>query len=265
MTDRKRAVAAGGGLIGAYLLLAGGDGLPSTLAEAQERAEQNAGSVIDRVQEVSESGELVVDPETGVFYDDPETGEMNDEEGDDLNLSFDAVNSAVEGSLVDPETYAPDVEGDAEAPSDGVLADAGDSMEWGSAGEQANDDLTERAAESNLSDSLKSMFDRLANYDSAERMADDLNDDGTETVEDGGSDSTEETETVEESEDTTEDTSGSTSSGSPGRNYVMPGDDGGSDYEPTTGGTSTSTNDAVDDWQDTSDSYDWGETTSGGL
>lgn len=44
-------------------------------------------------------------------------------------------------------------------------ADPGDSRNFGNAGEHPDDDLTERAANSNMADEVKSMFDRLANLD----------------------------------------------------------------------------------------------------
>lgn len=185
--------AAGGGLLAVALLLAG-DGFPSDLDEAQERMTDNAESVIDRVVEVSSDGELVVDPLTGVFYDDPEEGPMDDEAGDDANLSFSAVNEALAevGAYLDPETYAPDVQDGSTAPSAGVISDAGDSQTWGEAGEAEDDDLSERAAESNLSDDEKSMYDRLANVDDVETLDSDQDDEVTEsgthsTVDDSGS------------------------------------------------------------------------------
>lgn len=187
--------AAGGGLLAAALLFAGYDGLPTDLDEAQQRMTTNAESVIDRVVEVSSDGELVADPLTGVFYDDPEEGPMDDEAGDDANLSFDAVNEALAevGAYLDPETYAPDVQDGSTAPSAGVISDAGDSQTWGEAGEAENDDLTERTAESNLTDDQKSMYDRLANVDDAETLDshqdDSVTDSGSNysTIDDSGS------------------------------------------------------------------------------
>lgn len=170
MSYEGKHYAAGGGLALAALLLAGDGPLPTDLAEAQERMEENAGSVIDRVQEVSENGELVIDPVRGVFYDDPEEGPMDDEEGDDQNVSFADVNEAAGETVVDPTTYAPDVQDGSTAPDSGVISDAGDSQNWGSAGEDENDDLTERSATSNMDDDTKSAFDRLANYDSIEEL-----------------------------------------------------------------------------------------------
>lgn len=163
--ERKHA-AIGGGLAVAYLLLA--DDPPAALEDAQNEVQ----SIYERVQEVSENGELVFDPATGVFYDDPEQGSLNDEAGDDANLSFDSVNDLLSdvGEYIDPTRYAPDVEGDATAPDSGVLADAGESQTFGSAGEAENDDLTERTADSNLSDDEKAAFDRLANVDDAETL-----------------------------------------------------------------------------------------------
>lgn len=167
--NKKHAVA-GGGLLAAggvaYLLLADGD-RPSDLGEAQDQVSEAAGSVTERVEAISESGELVVDPASGVLYSDPETGEMDDEVGDDPNPTFEQVNEALAsaGASIDPTQYAPDVEGGSTAPSGGNVADAGDSQQWGSAGEQENDDLTERAATSNMSPDQKSMWDRFANRD----------------------------------------------------------------------------------------------------
>lgn len=180
--ERKHALIGGGAALGAVLLLTGDGGLPEDLEDVEGRLE----GVADRVVEVSRDGELVVDPYTGVFYDDAETGAQNDEAGDDANLSFSDVNDAVDGTLLDPETYLPDVEGDAVAPSGGVLADPGDSMNWGEAGEEENDDLSERAAESNLSDDEKAMFDRLANVDDVSTL-DDYNAEPEEETTDSGS------------------------------------------------------------------------------
>lgn len=220
--------AAGGGLLIGALLLSDGLGLPSDLQEAQQRLEETSGSVIDRVQEVSTDGELVVDPVSGVFYDDPEEGPLNDEEGDDRNISFDAVNDALSsiGESIDPTTYAPDVEDGAAAPDSGVLPDAGDSQNWGDAPEAENDDLTERTANSNLSDESKATWDRFANQDHF--SDDDEEDDGGSsgsTSDSDGSDSDVPVNTVEDDVGWIGGSSGGSSSS----------DDGGSsDVEPDT-------------------------------
>lgn len=226
--ENKHLAAAGGGigLLVAYLLLA--DSVPAALEDAQEEVQ----NVADRVQEVSENGELVVDPVTGVFYDDPETGELNDEPEDDWNISFDEANEvlAEAGEYIDPTTYAPDTQDGSTAPDSGVLADAGDSQEWGDAGEQENDDLTERTAESNLSDDQKSMFDRLANYDSIEEMEADNEDD---------TDSTSTTSTTSDSDDST--------SSSTDYSWSSSSSD---DSDTSTSTTSDSDDDEEDDWSD---------------
>lgn len=162
-----------------WYVLRGGFGRAEAALEA---AEKRGESIFERVQEVSQNGELVIDPVSGVFYDDPEQGSLDDEAGDDRNVSFAAANDLLEdvGTYIDPTTYAPDVQDDAVAPDSGVLADAGESQNFGDAPEAENDDLTERAAESNLSDDRKAMYDRLANVDDVERLDND-NDDPAET------------------------------------------------------------------------------------
>jgi hypothetical protein len=117
---------------------------------------------------VSEAGEVVVDNETGTVFDDAESGTQNDEPGDDVNTSFETINNnetSVDDS--DPTSYAPDDGGSTtgDAPEGGVIADPGESQEWGREGEQENDDLSERAADSELSGSEKDAFDRYANRD----------------------------------------------------------------------------------------------------
>lgn len=113
----------------------------------------------DSWQAATSDGEVGVDTQTGVVYDDPESGPANDEAADDVNVSFDQL----EG--VDGTSYAPDTIQGVDAPSGGKLADPGTSQQWGDATEQDNDDLSERSATSNMSDSLKAMFDRMANLD----------------------------------------------------------------------------------------------------
>lgn len=182
MSDKQ--AAAGIGLatvaaVGAALLWYFRDRLGDVVDDVQEGTE----SIFERVQEVSQNGELVVDPLTGVFYDDPEQGSMNDEAGDDRNVSFAAANDVLSdvGATIDPRTYLPDVEGDAVAPSTGVLADAGESQNFGEAPEAEDDDLSERAANSNLSDDEKAMYDRLANIDDVDRLDDHQDDSVTES------------------------------------------------------------------------------------
>jgi hypothetical protein len=169
--QKKMAAAGGVGVIalgGGYLLLTG-DSAEQAAEEAPAPVPEAATEAAGSLREALEGTELTV--RDGVLYDDAETGEENDEPGDDANVSFVSVGEALNVDAEElAETYAPDVEGDATAPSGGVLADPGDSQEWGDAPEQENDDLTERAAESNLSDDEKSMFDRLANYDDASRL-----------------------------------------------------------------------------------------------
>lgn len=106
----------------------------------------------------------------GVVYDDPESGAPNDEPGDDRNATFEDVNevaTATGNDPVDPTTYAPDVQDGSTAPSGGVVADPGDSQEWGTAPEQENDDLNDVG---NMDGDTASAFDRLANYDSVSSL-----------------------------------------------------------------------------------------------
>jgi len=68
-------------------------------------------------------------------------------------------------SSVDSRSYLPDTSRDGQGPSGGVISDPGTSRNFGRGGEQANDDLSERAANSNLDNEMKAAFDRLANRD----------------------------------------------------------------------------------------------------
>lgn len=125
-----------------YVLLAGrsvASGTPSPARDQQQS--ENAATV----------------KEDGVTYDDPSDSESATFE--------DAPNT-------DPETYAPDTQDGSTAPSndDAALASPGDSQNWGDAPEASDDDLTERAADSNLDDDTKSAFDQLANADSVEDL-----------------------------------------------------------------------------------------------
>jgi len=177
----------------AYFATRGGSGAPTAGAPSggQHQQEQNADgkNVADTEQftpatdgdevvspgNTADEGETGTDPSVGggVVYDDPEDGGPNDDEpADDTNATFNDVNEVAEETdvydSVDPSSYAPDVQDGSDAPSSGggVIADQGDSQNWGSAPEQENDDLTERAADSEMDGDTKSAFDRLANRDS---------------------------------------------------------------------------------------------------
>lgn len=164
-SDTQKAVAGVAALAGVAWLLSGTGGAQD-IEDRLDEVAADAESVIDRFVAVSEGGEVGVDAATGVVYDDPEVGPENDERGDDTNVSFETVNTNnTRVDDVDPTSYAPDTIEGVDAPSTGVLADAGDSQTFGSAGEQANDDLSERAADSEMSDSMKAVFDRFANRD----------------------------------------------------------------------------------------------------
>jgi len=169
--QKKMAAAGGVGVIalgGGYLLLKG-DSAEQAAEEAPAPVPDAATEAAGSLREALEGTELTV--RDGVLYDDAETGEENDEPGDDANVSFVSVGEALNVDAEElAETYAPDTQDGSTAPSGGVLADPGDSQEWGDAPEQENDDLTERSAESNLSDDEKSMFDRLANFDDASQL-----------------------------------------------------------------------------------------------
>jgi hypothetical protein len=150
---------------GVYLAFRGSesssDGAPSS-------NQQDAGTESAETTPVSEGGEVIVDNEAGTVFDDAESGSQNDEAGDDANTSFETINNnetSVDDS--DPTSYAPDDGGSTtgDAPEGGVIADPGDSQEWGREGEQETDDLSEQAADSELSGSDKDAFDRYANRD----------------------------------------------------------------------------------------------------
>ena len=169
---QKKMVAVAGGAVviggGGYLLLSG-DSAEQAAEEAPAPVPEQATEAAGSLREALEGTELTV--RDGVLYDDAETGEQNDEPGDDANVSFVSVGEALNLDAEElAENYAPDTQDGIEAPSDGVLADPGDSQNWGEAPEQENDDLTERSAESEMSGRLKSAFDRLANYDDASRV-----------------------------------------------------------------------------------------------
>lgn len=148
-----------------YLITGGGEAFPESLEEARSNAQDAVPEEIRTWEPLTPDGELGVglSGDEWVLYDDPEQGEHDDEAGDDQNVTF-------EEAGVDGSDYSPDTQDGSTAPSTGAIADAGGSQEWGTAGEQENDDLTTRTAESNLSDDEKSMFDRLANYDDAEQL-----------------------------------------------------------------------------------------------
>lgn len=169
--QKKMAAAGGVGVIalgGGYLLLKG-DSAEQAAEEAPAPVPEAATEAAGSLREALEGTELTA--RDGVLYDDAETGEENDEPGDDANVSFVSVGEALNLDAEElAENYAPDTQDGSTAPSGGVLADPGDSQEWGDAGEQENDDLTERSAESEMSDDLKSTFDRLANFDDASRL-----------------------------------------------------------------------------------------------
>jgi hypothetical protein len=167
--DNSALLVAGAAVIGAAVwLVRSGSGLASGLDLPE--LPTDLPSEITSFVPTSFGGEVGVS-DNGVVYDDPERGSQNDEAGDDSNVSFDAVNSNdTTADDTDPTTYAPDVVDGSTAPSSGVLADAGGSQYFGSAGEQENDDLTERSANSNMDDDTKSAFDRLANYDDPEQL-----------------------------------------------------------------------------------------------
>lgn len=114
----------------------------------------------DAFEPVTNDGEVGVSD--GVVHDDPETGTHNDEAGDDTNASFESIGLSGDHA----ENYAPDTQDGSTAPSGGVISDTGDSMTWGDATEDENDDVSQRTADSEMSDSLKSAFDRYANRDS---------------------------------------------------------------------------------------------------
>ncbi|WP_255198007.1 hypothetical protein [Halorarius litoreus] len=158
----RKTFAAGAALGGLYLLTRGG----SAASTGGQSGNDDDGGNPFGFDAITEDGEIgLVD---GIVYDDPETGSTDDEPGDDRNASFEEANDALEtvgNEPVDPTQYAPDVQDGSTAPEDGVIADAGDSQNWGDAPEQENDDLTERAADSELSGDLKSAFDRYANQD----------------------------------------------------------------------------------------------------
>jgi len=182
----------------AYFATRDGSGAPSTDAPGrnqQEQQENADGKNVANTEQftpatgadevvspgnTADQGEVGTDPTVGggVVYDDPEDGGPNDDEAsDDSNATFNDVNEMAEetdqtGLSMFPSTYAPDVQDGSEAPSDGggVIADQGDSQNWGSAPEQENDDLTERAADSEMSGDTKSAFDRLANIDDPDNL-----------------------------------------------------------------------------------------------
>jgi hypothetical protein len=148
-----------------YVMRNGIDSVNAALPEELPADMSDLPSEIRTFDPISFAGEVGIS-DNGVVYDDPEQGPMNDEPGDDQNVTFEEVNSNnTTADDTDPTTYAPDVQDGSTAPDGGHLADAGDSQNWGSAGEQENDDLTERAADSNMTDDVKSAFDRLANAD----------------------------------------------------------------------------------------------------
>lgn len=175
MTNKRLAVG-GVALAGLYLLVSG-----SSASGGGASSGNGSGGLWPDWEPWTEEGDGPGDTantadegETGtiddVVYDDPESGAPNDERGDDANATFEDVNEVAEqtgNDPVDPATYAPDYEAgqDGSAPSTGVVSDPGDSQEWGDAPEQENDDVSERTADSELSDSNKSAFDRLANRD----------------------------------------------------------------------------------------------------
>ncbi|WP_178915180.1 hypothetical protein [Natronomonas gomsonensis] len=165
---QKKMVAAGGvGVIslgGGYLLLKG-DSAEQAAEEAPAPVPEQATEAAGSLREALEGTRLTA--RDGVLYDDTESVEPDSDE----NVSFVGVGEAldIDGEEL-AENYAPDTEGDTEAPSGGVLADPGDSQEWGDAPEAEDDDLSERAAESNLSDRMKASFDRLANYDDPSQL-----------------------------------------------------------------------------------------------
>jgi len=166
--NKKQQTMLGVGAIGAAALLTANDEDVTTGNQALDQTAADAASVIERWSPVSEGGEVGIDSLTGVVYDDPEEGEFNDEPEDDPNTSFETVNTnETTADDTDPTSYAPDTETSL-APEGGVIADAGDSQNFGTAGEQENDDLTERSADSELDDSQKAAFDRYANYDTVE-------------------------------------------------------------------------------------------------
>jgi len=191
--ERKLAGAAAAAGV-AYFATRGGSAAPSTGAPSGNQQQQNAdGRKVAETDQfdpatganevvspgnTADQGEVGTDPSVGggVVYDDPEDGGPNDDEAaDDSNATFNDVNEVADQTdiigTVDPSTYAPDVQDGSTAPSSGgVIADQGDSNNWGLAPEQENDDLTERAADSNLSDDTKSAFDRLANYDDPDNL-----------------------------------------------------------------------------------------------
>lgn len=159
MTDTKTLAVAGTVVLGGVVLARdGGATATSDQQHSQQPQQQSQGGTPSETWEPSSPGSEVGQSANGVTYDDPESGEHDDEQGDDANTSF----SAIDG--LTGVNYAPDTE-DGEAPTGGVTADPGTSEEFGNAGEQQNDDLSGRAAESEMEPSTKEMFDRFANRD----------------------------------------------------------------------------------------------------
>lgn len=164
--ENNKLAAGGFALGGLYLLTRGTD--PASGEAAQSGNQRDPWDLSNWVP-VSEDGEVGL--LNGIVFDDPETGVHNDEPEDDANTSFETINNNdTTADDTDPTTYAPDVQDGSRAPSGGVISDPGDSQNWGSAPEEENDDLSQRAADSNLSGDQKSAFDRLANYDDPLRL-----------------------------------------------------------------------------------------------
>lgn len=173
--DSKILALAGIGIaVGWYLLSRAGSAAGSAASSPVVWVEEQLPDRSDLPETIRTWEPLGLDGEVGrssndVVYDDPEVGPENDEPEDDTNVTFQEANT-VDSVNVDPTSYAPDTTADGQAPSTGVIADPGDSQNFGRAPEQENDDLTERAADSEMDDRTKAAFDRLANYDSVDSL-----------------------------------------------------------------------------------------------